>query len=170
MECEATAKVDVVRVAWPVPSRLEVPSVDVPSLKVTVPVGVPPLEVTAAVKVTDWLNTEGLADELTVVVVAKEFCTVCTTLPLLAANTGSEAYVAVIVSLPTARAEVLKETWPLELSGACAKMVLPWAKVTWPVGVPVAGGTAATVAVKVTDWPLVDGLGVEVSVVEDAPV
>ena len=68
------------------------------------------------------------------------------------------------------RDEVLKETWPLELSGAWARMVLPCAKVTWPVGVPVAGGTAVNVAVKVTDWPLLDGLGVEVTAVDDAPV
>ncbi|KOG46298.1 hypothetical protein ADK74_12580 [Streptomyces decoyicus] len=38
-------------------------------------------------------------------------------------------------------------------------------KVTVPVGVPVAGGSALTVAVKVTDWPYVDGLGEEVMVV-----
>ena len=46
---------------------------------------------TAAVKVSDWLNTEGLVEELTVVVVAKALCTVCTVLPLLAAKTKSEA-------------------------------------------------------------------------------
>ena len=70
MECEATDNVEVVNVAWSEPSSVEVPRVVVPSLKVTVPVGVPPLEVTVAVNVTDWLNTEGLAEELTVVVVA----------------------------------------------------------------------------------------------------
>lgn len=91
MECEATDSVEVARVAWPLLSRFDVPRVVAPSLNVTVPVGTPPLDVTAAVKVTDWLNTEGLADELTVVVVAKVFCTVCTVLPLLAAKTGSEA-------------------------------------------------------------------------------
>ena len=41
----------------------------------------------AAVKVTDWLNTEGLVEELTVVLVAKALRTVCTVLPLLAAKT-----------------------------------------------------------------------------------
>lgn len=75
-----------------------------------------------------------------------------------------------MVSEPAASAEVLKETWPLELSGACARIVLPCWKVTWPVGVPVAGGTAATVAVKVTDCPRLDGFGVEASVVEEAPL
>ena len=75
-----------------------------------------------------------------------------------------------IVSLPAASADVLKETCPLEFSGAWASTVLPCAKVTCPVGIPVAGGTAVSVAVKVTDCPVPDGLGVEVSVVDDAPL
>lgn len=74
-----------------------------------------------------------------------------------------------MVSEPAARVEVLKETCPLELSGAWASTVLPCWNVTWPVDVPVAGGTAATVAVKVTLWPVVEGLGVEVSAVDEAP-
>jgi len=45
-----------------------------PSLKLTVPVGTPlPEAVTAAVSVTAWLNTEVLADELKLVVVATLF-------------------------------------------------------------------------------------------------
>ena len=91
MECETTARLEVVKLAWAVPSRVEVPNVEEPSLNVTIPVGTPPLDVTAAVKVSDWLNTEGLVEELTVVVVAKALCTVCTVLPLLAAKTKSEA-------------------------------------------------------------------------------
>ena len=91
MECEATVSVDVVKVALPEPSSVEVPRVVVPSLNVTVPVGVPPLEVTVAVNVTDWLKTEGLAEELTVVMVVNVFWTVCTVLPLLAAKSESEA-------------------------------------------------------------------------------
>jgi hypothetical protein len=91
MECEATVSVEVLKVAWPAPSSVEVPKVVVPSLKVTVPVGVPPLEVTEAVNVTDWLKTDGLADELTVVVVVNVFWTVCTVLPLLAAKSESDA-------------------------------------------------------------------------------
>ena len=55
MEFDPAAKVEVVKVAWPVPSRVEVPSVVEPFLNVTVPVGTPPLEVTVAVKVTGWL-------------------------------------------------------------------------------------------------------------------
>ena len=36
-----------------------------------------------------------------------------------------------------------------------------------PVGVPEPAGTAVTVAVKVTDWPGFDGLGEDVSAVDD---
>ena len=62
--------------ATPDPFRAPVPNVVVPSLKVTVPVGVPvPGKVTldVAVKVTDWPNTDGLAEEATVVVVETWF-------------------------------------------------------------------------------------------------
>src|SRR5204862_36269 len=66
----------VVNVAWPEPSRMPVPRVLDPSLKVTVPVGVPApglFAVTVAVKVTDCPDTDGLADELTNVVVPAFF-------------------------------------------------------------------------------------------------
>src|SRR5713226_4414492 len=66
------AVADVEKVAFPVAFRVPVPSAVDPSLKVTVPVAVLPPAVlgeTVAVKVTDWPNTEGLAPEVTVVVV-----------------------------------------------------------------------------------------------------
>jgi len=37
--------------------------------------------------------------------------------------------------------------------------VVPSKKETVPVGVPAPGVVAVTVAVKVTDWPMTDGLG-----------
>ena len=37
------------------------------------------------------------------------------------------------------------------------RVVLPFVKVTWPVGVPEPGLLTVTVAVKVTGWPLTDG-------------
>src|SRR5215510_4574818 len=73
-----------------------------------------------------------------------------------------------MVLLPSPNVEVLKEATPLLLRETWARMLLPCWKVTCPVGVPVPGGTAATVAVKVTDCPTLDGLGVELSVVDDA--
>jgi hypothetical protein len=78
------ARVLMVKVAMP-PLRVPVPRVVLPSEKVTVPVGVPPALVTTAVKVTDWPNTEGLAEEVTVVVVLALF-TCWVTLPLLVAK------------------------------------------------------------------------------------
>ena len=61
----------MVKVATP-PLSVPVPNVAAPSLKVTVPLGVPlpgDAAATVAVKVTDCPNTEGLAEETTVVVV-----------------------------------------------------------------------------------------------------
>ncbi len=72
-----------------------------------------------------------------------------------------------IVWLPSARDVVLKDAIPLLFNGSCASTVLPSWKVTCPVGVPVPGGVAATVAVNATDWPGVDGLGDAVSDVVD---
>src|SRR5205809_1415734 len=71
MEWEPAKSDDVVNVAWP-ERRLLVASGVVPSLKVTVPVGVPlPGEtaLTVAANVTELLTTEGLRDEVTVFVV-----------------------------------------------------------------------------------------------------
>ena len=71
-------KDDVVKVAWP-ELRVLVATGVPPSLKMTVPVGVPVLgevAVTVAVKVTDWPKTDGLADEVTTVVVLA-LLTVC---------------------------------------------------------------------------------------------
>ena len=58
------------KVAW-VPLRLLVARGVAPSLKVTVPLGVPEpgaAALTVAVKVTDWPKTDGLVEEVSVVV------------------------------------------------------------------------------------------------------
>jgi hypothetical protein len=55
------------------PLKVPVPSVIVPSLKITMPVGVPApglVTNTVAVKVTDCPKTEGLTEEVSVVVAA----------------------------------------------------------------------------------------------------
>src|SRR6266704_2838766 len=101
MEWEPAKSDDVVNVAWP-ETRLLVASGVVPSLKVTVPVGVPlpgATALTVAVNVTELLTTEGLSDEVTVFVV----------LALLTVMTGlvsvlelSATSVAVTVLVPTA--------------------------------------------------------------------
>src|SRR2546422_3248408 len=73
-----TDREEVAKVAAP-PLSVPVPRVVKPSLKVTVPLGVPApgaTGLTVAVKITDWPNTEGLAEEVTVVVVSA-LLTVC---------------------------------------------------------------------------------------------
>jgi hypothetical protein len=66
----------MLRVALPLASSVLVPRRVDPSLKVTVPAGVPapgPTAATCAVKVTAWPETEGLAEELSAVVVPALF-------------------------------------------------------------------------------------------------
>ena len=78
MECDPTLSEDVAQLArpWLRERLLQLVMAVPPSLKVTCPVGVPEpglLAVTVAVKVTDCLNTDGLAEELTSVVVLAFF-------------------------------------------------------------------------------------------------
>src|SRR6266704_3339904 len=64
MECDFTASVEVLNVAMPAELRATVVNVVVPSLKMTVPVGVPApgaTTLTVAVKVTDWFRVAGFA-------------------------------------------------------------------------------------------------------------
>ena len=75
MEWEATDRADVLKVATPLLLSVPVPRVVVPSLNVTVPVGVPLDEVTVAVNVTDWPNVEGLADDVSAVLVLTSLTT-----------------------------------------------------------------------------------------------
>ena len=61
-----TASEEAANVALP-ELKLAVPSVAAPSRNVTVPDGVPAAELTVAVNVTDWPNSDGFTEELTVV-------------------------------------------------------------------------------------------------------
>lgn len=61
--------------------------------------------------------------------------------------------------------DVVKVACPDPLSVPVPSVVFPSTKVTVPAGVPVAGDTALTVAMKVTDCPYSDGLVEEVTVV-----
>ena len=66
-------------VVWPEPSKVPVPSVVEPSLKVTVPVGMPEpgaVAATVAVNVIDCPNTAGLTEDETELLVA-DGLTVC---------------------------------------------------------------------------------------------
>src|SRR5262249_38094649 len=53
---------------------------------------------------------------------------------------------------------VVNAAWPPAPTATVCRMTVPSLNVTVPVGVPAPGATAATVAVKVTAWPVVAGL------------
>jgi len=84
MECAPGTKVEVVNAALP-PLSVPDPSVDAPSLNVTVPGGVPDPDVTLAVKVTAAPYVDGFREEATEVAVfaatAKLTNSVLSTLP-----------------------------------------------------------------------------------------
>ena len=118
---------EVLRVAFPLLS-VPVPRTVEPSWNVTEPVGAPVaggVAVTAAVKITLWPETDGFWDDETAVVDEPRF-TVCSN----AAEVLSVALPLLIVPVP--------------------RMLEPSLNVTVPVGVPVPGGAAVTLAVKVT--------------------
>jgi hypothetical protein len=69
--------------------------------------------------------------------------------------------------VPAARDDVENVALP-ELRVAVPRLVVPFRKVTVPVGVPVAPEPAATAAVNVTDWPTVAGFGATERFVVDA--
>jgi hypothetical protein len=75
-------------------------------------------------------------------------------------------YTAVIECEPTDNPEVLSVAKPEEFTVPVPNVVAPSLNVTVPVGVPVAGATTLTVAVKVTGWPTNVGLGEETRAVE----
>ena len=101
IECEPTAKIEVVRMARLVASSGPLPRTVAPSLNVTVPAGAPPpgaLAVTLAVNVTGWLNTAVALDELSCAVVPALFttCGKPESLPLLFAHPAVPVKYAVI--------------------------------------------------------------------------
>src|ERR1043166_1437156 len=159
----------VLNVAVPALS-VPVPTVVAPSLNVTVPVGVPApgvRAVTVAENVTDWPNTDGLSDEPSAVSVLALLTVWVTTAEVLLLKLLSPRYTAVMALLLTLSEEVISVAWP-DTSALVTSAVAPSRKITLPVGVPEPGGTAATVAVNVTDCPNTDGFTEEFSVVDAA--
>src|SRR6059058_1021895 len=161
MECDPTLSEDVAQLArpWLRVRLLQLVMAVPPSWKVTFPAGVPApglLAVTVAVKVTDCLNTDGLAEELADVVVL--YFTVCVKLgDVLPLKLASPPYDALIEWEPTASVLVTNVAWPEPFRVPVPRVLEPAMKVTVPVGVPAAGLFAVTVAVKVTgcadtDW------------------
>jgi hypothetical protein len=140
---EPTINVLVVRVARP-PFKVPVPRTVAPSKNVIVPVA--PVW-TVAVKVTDWLTTDGLSDDVTATVGA-DFTTVTMTVGEVAGLLlASPGVLAVIGSVPSGRVIVMVATPPM--IGAVPIGVEPFEKVTGP---DTPGGT---VSVIVTGVPAV---------------
>ena len=154
----------MLKLAIPEPFSIPVPRIAEPSSNVTVPVGTPAPGASAvivAVNVTDWPKTDGLADEVTDELVASGFTTWLNEDEVLAVKLPSAPYTAVIEWLPTASAEVVNVAIPEPFKVPVPRVVEPSRNVTVPVGTPDPGASEVIVAVKVTDWPKIDGLAEE---------
>src|ERR1051325_8088789 len=66
---------------------------------------------------------------------------------------------------PTERVLMGKVAWPEPSRNCKPRLVTPSKRETVPLGVPLPGAAAVTVAVKVTEWPKTTGLVEEVTVV-----
>src|SRR5438132_6220268 len=114
----AARRVLVLKVAVVTPALVDsvpVPSVAAPSLKVTVPLGEPApgaVTLTVAVNVTDWPNTDGFADELRLVDVLALLTTCDTAELVLVVKFVSPPYTAVMLCVPTLRADVAHVATP----------------------------------------------------------
>ena len=161
---DPAARNEVFKLAEPPPS-VAVPNIVVPCLKVTSSPsgGGPKLDPTAAVKVTDCATTDGFARDMSVVLVVILFTFWINDAELLPRKFGSPEYMAVIVLEPTGRVEVPRVAMP-PLRGTVPKTVEFCLNTTEPVGLP--PNCPNTFAVKVTVWPMSDGVAEEVSAVE----
>jgi hypothetical protein len=156
IECVPTVSVEVVKLATAALFSVPVPSVAVPSRKVTIPVGVPELvDVIVAVNVSG-LPLDAEAAEATMVAVvaaaATEVMVSVIAAEVLLAEFALPAYLPVIECVPTASVEVVKVATPLLFSVPVPSAVVPSRKVTVPVGVPET--LDVIVAVNVTGAPL----------------
>src|SRR5262245_51092366 len=149
--------------ARPLASSVTRATAVLPTKNVTVPVGVPFPDGsrTVAVNVTGCPTTTGLADANRARVVALRVgaaftCSVrdCE----LPRNIGPPLKTAVMVCPPEAAKLVVNVAVPLVPTLTVPRTTLPSLKVTVPVVDPAAGATAATLAVKVTAWPVTAGL------------
>src|SRR6202171_1559498 len=126
--------------ATPLPFSVPLPSVVVPSRKVTVPVGVPEvLDVIVAVNVTGApLDAEAaeLTKAVVVAVAAAGVMVSITAAEVLTAKFALALYLAVIECVPTVSVDVAKVATPLPFSVPVPRVVAPSRKVTVPVGVP----------------------------------
>jgi hypothetical protein len=156
IECVPTASVEVVKVATPLLLSVPLPSVAVPSRKVTLPVGVPELlDVMVAVNVSG-LPLDAEAVEATMVVVvaaaATEVMVSVIATEVLLAKFPPPAYLQVIECVPTVSVEVVNVATPLPFNVPAPSAVVPSRNVTVPLSVPEL--LDVMVAVNVTGAPL----------------
>jgi hypothetical protein len=126
---------------------------------------------TVAVNVTDWPLSEGFSDEVSDVVevaLAAEFTTCVSTGEVEPVKFVSPPYDAVIECEPVASADVLSIAWPDALRVPVPSEFAPSRKVTVPVGTVAFPVGPETVAVNITDCPLVDGFSDDVNEVVEA--
>jgi hypothetical protein len=146
-----------------------VPSEVVPLKNCTVPVGVPVVvDATVAVSVTFCPNTGAVGVKVTVVVDVGVWASVTFTAGEVSpVKLLSPRYCAVIELAPAVRADVEIVATPPE-SVAVLSEVPPLKNWTEPVGVPIPGLTALTVAVSVTFCPTTGDTGENVTNVDEA--
>ena len=158
IECGPAANVETANIAEPL-LMVPVPSAVVPSRNCTVPV--PVAGDSVALKVTDWPTADGFKDDVKVVDDASLFTVWVRTAEVLPAVLASPLYTAVMECAPTANVDTASDAEPLA-TVAMPSAVAPSRNCTVPA--PVAGDS---VAVKVTDWPAVDGFKDDVNAVVD---
>jgi hypothetical protein len=166
IELEPAAKLVVVREAVPLES-VAVPSEVVPLKNWTVPVGEPTpglVTATVAVNVTPWPTVGAVGVKVIVVVVDASATVTRTGAEVFDVKVLSPEYTVVIPLEPTG-STVVSVAMPLVSVWGEPSAVVPLKNWTVPVGVPAPGLAAATVAVKVTDWPRTGESGVNVTVV-----
>jgi len=147
------------------PLTVPVPSVVDPSLNVTVPLDDPPKAgVMAAVKVTACPCVEGFSEEASFVVVLAFLTVSVSAGEVLVRRLVLPEYTAVMEWLPTVNVLTLRVATPLLFNVADPNPVVPFLKVTLPVGTPVV--LHFTVAVSVTDCPYEDGFTEDATLVE----
>jgi len=143
-------KAEVVKVATPEAFSVPVPNEVVPSLNVTVPLGVPPPEVTVAVNVTAPPYVDGLGNDVRDVELVAAMTVCVNAADVLVVKFPSLPYAAVRLWLPAFNAEVAKVATPETFNVPLPSVAAPSLNVTVPVGVP---PPEVTVAVNVTAPP-----------------
>jgi hypothetical protein len=157
IEFEPTLSAEEVMLTVPFESSVPIPSEFIPFRNSTVPVGVPEpglMAVTVAVKVTVAPEFDGLGTPTTTVFVSAATVAVSCA-DVLVLKLGSPSYLAVSVLVPMGSDDVVSIAVPF-VRGTLWIKVMPFMKSTLPVGVPIPGLMAVTVAVSTTGLPRVE--------------